>query len=71
MKKFTEKVKVQFIGKSKTEAIEMLKEMAEDYEIKTIDYFENTHKVPKSIFINRGRMWLRFDKTTRRISEVW
>lgn len=72
MKRFTKTVKEQFVGKSKTEAMEMLKEMAEEYEIKAIDYFESDHKVPKVIYVNYGaKAGMYFDKTSRRIVEVW
>ena len=71
MKRFTKTVKGQFVGKSKTEAMEMLKAMVEDYEIRDIDYFETGHKIPKVIFVDYGKVGLYFDKTSRRIIEVW
>ena len=70
-KKLTPNFKKQFIGLSKREAMALIKESKEEYNICAVDYFETGHKVPKVIYINFGDMALRFDRHTRRIAEAY
>lgn len=67
-KRLTPNFKKQFIGMSKKEAMALLNESKEEYNVESIDYYETGHGVPKVIFVNYGNMSLRFDKHSRRIN---
>lgn len=69
-KRLSPSFKKQFIGMSKREAMETLKNAVWTYNIHAIDYFTTEHEVPKVIYVNFGGMSLYFDKHTRRIVEV-
>lgn len=69
-KRLSPKFKKQFVGMSKNEALALLKESREEYNIYAVDYFETGHGVPKVIYVNYGDMGMHFDKHSRRISKV-
>lgn len=62
--------KKQFIGMSKKEAMVLLEESKEEYNIYAVDYYETGHEIPKVIYVNYGNMAMHFDKHSRRIVEV-
>ncbi len=70
-KRLTPNFKKQFIGLSKREAMTLIEESREEYNIWAVDYFETGHKIPKVIYVNYGGMGLHFDKHTRRIVEAY
>ena len=70
-KRLSPSFKKQFIGMSKCEAMEALKNAVWTYNIYNIDYFTTKHEVPKVIYVNFGGMSLHFDKHTRRIVKVY
>lgn len=69
-KRLAPSFKKQFMGMSKKEAMALLNESKEEYNIYAIDYFETGHQVPKVIYVNYGNMGLHFDKDSRRIVKV-
>lgn len=69
-KRLSPSFKKQFVGMSKKEAIALLNESKEEYNVRTIDYFETGHGVPKVIYVNYGDMGMHFDKHSRRIVKV-
>ena len=70
-KRLTANFKKQFIGLSKREAMALIKESKEEYNIWAVDYFETGHKIPKVIYVNYAAMGLHFDKHTRRITHIY
>ena len=55
---------------SKKEAMALLNESKEEYNIYAVDYFETGHGVPRVIYVNYGNMGMHFDKDSRRIVKV-
>ena len=70
-KRLVPNFKKQLVGMSKKEAMILLEESKEEYNIYAIDYYETGHKVPKVIYVNYGNMAMHFDKHSRRITKVY
>ena len=66
-KRLTPNFKKQFIGLSKREAMALIEESKEEYNIESVDYFETGHKIPQVIYVNFAGMALYFNKNSRRI----
>ena len=67
-KKLMPSFKKQFVGMSKKEAMQLLNESKEEYNIYAVDYYESGHQVPQVIYVNYGDFTMHFDKHTRRIA---